>query len=202
MATFVPAVNCAEVTVNGSQSGWPCQFGIAAEHDGVITSPDIDDLLEIFDTWISESLLSVMCPGAIVNNVAARDLTTEDSFDISSVIDEPGTGSGDCLPAQVSVCITKRTSLSGRSRRGRMYLYGVRSDLTSDTRHLTSGGLASYNLVANSLTASFVSTEWTPVVLSRVSAGVPRVTALITPITFMECRDTRLDTQRRRLGRS
>lgn len=202
MPTFVSVPEVAQVSVNGSQAGHPAQFGIACLHDGAITSVAIDDLLTAFDTWISESVLPAMCAASTINNITVRDLTTEDSYDQFSVIEADGGAAGDCLPAQTAVVLTKRTSLSGRSRRGRLYMFGVPAVFAEDQRHLTPGALAQYNAVGSSLLALLITTDWTPVVVSYVTAGAPRVTPLVTPISALECRDTRIDTQRRRLGRS
>jgi len=201
MPTFIPVTDVAAVAVNGSQAGKTCQFTIAALHDGTIDSTSIDDLLTIFDTWIAESLLAVMCAETTVTNVSARDLTTEDGFDRFSVIEANGVNEDGCTPAQNAVVLTKRTGLSGRSRRGRMYIFGVPQDYLLDVRHLSATGVSAYNTVGSSLMASFVSTDWTPVVVSYISEGAPRVTPLVTPLIALEINDTRLDTQRRRLGR-
>lgn len=202
MPSFVPVSDVALATVNGSQAGHPAQFGLHCLHDGAITSVAIDELLEAFDTWVGESLLAAMCAASTVNNIQVRDLTTEDSYDQSSVIEADGTSESDCTPAQVAVVMTKRTSLAGRSRRGRMYLFGVSQGALEDQRHLTPTGLSLYNTVGSSLMSVLATTDWTPVVVSYVADGAPRVTPLVTPMTALECRDTRLDTQRRRLGRS
>jgi hypothetical protein len=202
MPPFVPVTDVASVTVNGSQAGHPAQFGLDCLHDGAITSITIDDLLTIFDTWIAESLLPVMCEGSTINNIQARDLTSEDSYDQTSIVETDGTNPTACEPAQVAVVLTKRTSLSGRSRRGRMYLFGVPEAYQQDERHITAAAVAAYNEVGSSLMTAFVGTEWTPVVVSYIDDGAPRVTPLVTPLTALECRDSRYDTQRRRLGRS
>lgn len=202
MPTFVPVTDVAAVTVNGSQAGHPAQFGIAALHDGAITSVAIDDLLTIFDTWIAESLLPILCEGTTITNIQARDLTSEDSYDQTSIVETPGSHASPCQPAQVAIVLTKRTSLAGRSRRGRMYIFGVPETYQEDERHITAAAVAAYNAAGSSLLTSFVGGDWTPVVVSYVADGVPRVTPLVTPITALECRDTRFDTQRRRLGRS
>lgn len=202
MPTFVPAPNCAEVTVNGEQAGIPCQFGIGFEFTSDPSLTDLDDLLALIIPWLSSDLATLMNPVAHITSVEAKVLTTDEGFIKDIEVDIAGTAEGDPLPAQVSVCLTKDTGLAGRSRRGRLYTWGVDSSFVTTVRTLGVVGIGLYNAAFANLLVDVDGSGWVPVVISTISDGVPRVSALITPIFQIVCRDARLDTQRRRLGRS
>lgn len=90
------------------------------------------------------------------------------------------------LPPQCAGVITWRTGLSGRSHRGRTFLPGVAESDQSDGI-LLSGYITAVQAVVTQMLAVFgpagSDTNWQFVVISEVSAGVPRVPKIGTAIT-------------------
>lgn len=202
MPTFVPAPKCAQLTINGEQAGIQCQFGLGVEFPTEPALTDMDALLIVVGDWITSDLVPLLNTNAHVTSMKLQVLTTAEGFVKDIELDETGTGTGIPLPSQVAVCMTKDTGLAGRSRRGRLYIWGVHDNNTSSVRTLSLAGMGNYNTALDNLLTALIPTTWFPVVISTINAGAPRVTALITPVFQIVCRDARLDTQRRRLGRS
>jgi hypothetical protein len=202
MATFVPAERCAQLTVNGEQVGIPCQFGLGIQFPTEPTLTDLDDVLLVIGDWITTSLVPLMNGSAHITSMKLQVLTTADGLVKDIELDETGSGTGEQLPSQVAVCMTKDTGYAGRSRRGRLYVWGVDGDNINTVRTLSLEGMGQYNTAFDDLLTALIPTTWVPVVISTIADGAPRVTALATPIFQIVCRDARLDTQRRRLGRS
>jgi hypothetical protein len=202
VATFVPAPKCVVVTVNGEQAGIPCQFGFGVRLPTEPILTDLDELVTLVGDWITDPFIGLLNGAAHVTSVKAQVQTTADGLVKDIELDETGTDITHALPSQVAVCVTKDTGYAGRSRRGRLYVWGVAEGNTSGVRTLSLAGMSAYNTVFATLLTSLAATDWVPVIISTIEAGVPRTTALITDVFQMVCRDARLDTQRRRLGRA
>jgi hypothetical protein len=198
---FVPAPNCAQIAIRGVQSGQPCEMTIGAQHAGAYTLGDLNDLTASVDAWVNTDLLDQIGNDCGYTGVSARGLASLE--DLESILDEPlPGGSGNvALPANVALCVTKRTGYTGRSARGRMYMWGVPIGAAEDVRHISNAANVGYTAIFDNLLAAIVDGGWTAVVISKYSGGVPRTTATVRVITALEIRDNRLDTQRRRLGK-
>jgi hypothetical protein len=188
--------------VNGQQAGVQCQFGIGFRFPTEPVLTDLDALLLVVGDWITTYYVPLLNVQADVTSMKLQVLTTADGLVKDIELDETGTADGDALPSQVSVCMTKDTGYAGRSRRGRLYTWGVPAERTDSVRTLSVAGLGAYNAAFLTLLSDVAETSWVPVVVSTVEAGAPRSEALVTEIFQIVCRDARLDTQRRRLGRS
>lgn len=111
----------------------------------------------------------------------------------------PGTASGDGLPNNCGLCVSFRTGLTGRSRRGRNYTIGMTEShqaagvVNSTYRNAV---LAAYSALAANLAAN---TDWVHNIASFFSNGEPRLQALKTPVTAYQVVDDFVDSQRRRL---
>lgn len=77
--------------------------------------------------WVEDVLpqfVDVFVDDCLVQRLEARNVTQPQfGFDFDLASPEPGTLTGEVLPAQVAAVISWRTGLVGRSRRGRSYLW-------------------------------------------------------------------------------
>ena len=197
---FIPAVNCAEIRINGVQGGQPCSMSIDAVFPSAFDGTDLASLAAAVDGWANIHLLGVLGDDVFYKGVTVTGLDALDAA--QSILDEPlpGGNGTNALPANVAVCITKYTGAIGRSQRGRMYVWGVPIAYQASARTMTGGAQALYSDVFDNLLVAIGAEGWSAVVLSYITGGVPRVTAQIRQIVAIEARDARLDTQRRRLG--
>jgi len=203
MVAFIPAPDCALVEVIGNQSGQPCEFTFAVQHSGAYDLANMVALAGAVDGWYNDNLLSSLPSSVTYEGVTVRGLSSE--VDLRYDLSEPLPGLdtvNDPFPAQVALCVTKRTGFTGRSARGRMYFWGINSQFRLDDRHIDDAGMSGYGDTLDPLVTAVAGAGWAVGVLSYQTAGAPRVTALFTLLDHFQIRDNRLDTQRRRLGKS
>jgi hypothetical protein len=202
MPTFIPAVNCAMVEVIGNQSGQPCEFTFAAQFPSAYDTAALEALGAAVDGWVNTYLLDQISEDVTYEGITVRGLSSEVDlrYDLSEPL--PGAAAVVPFPAQVALCVTKRTGFTGRSSRGRMYLWGIRSDYRLDDRHINDTGVAAIQAAVDPLIAAVDSAGWGMGLLSYVTGGIPRVSAAFLLLSSLQVRDNRLDTQRRRLGKA
>lgn len=108
------------------------------------------------------------------------------------------------MPPQVSIAISLRTGLSGRSYRGRVFFVGLPNSLTHSFGVVPGSTQTTYQGIWNALRTSLVTAGFQLCVLSLYSgvdgAGnkIPRAAGVATPVTSIIV-GARLDTQRKRL---
>lgn len=202
MPSFIPAPNCALVEVLGNQDGKACEFTCAAEYASGYVLSNLVALAGAVDGWVNTQLLGFLGNNVMYEGVTVRGLESDADlrYDLSEPL--PGGGPNAAVPAQVACVLTKYTGFTGRSQRGRLYVFGLDESLLADTRHITTSAQTNLNTAFAAFITAVIGVGWEPVVLSYFHDHAPRVTAQIKPITDLIVRDTRLDTQRRRVGRS
>lgn len=105
---------------------------------------------------------------------------------------------GDAYPANVALCMTHRTNLAGRSRRGRTYFGGIPESAGQLNSASASFQLNLAGAFANVL-ADIDALGYVLVVVSRFANGAPRAQGLSTAVTTSLFRDGRFDSMRGRL---
>lgn len=167
---------------------------------GSVTAADLEAVSAAYGTWFVGAGNDEVSTGIQLVEISTRDLTAEDSFIDTNVMSPAISGqvANPVMPMNVTLALRLTTGFAGRSRRGRLYFIGLPEQSVSGDYILTApanGIVEDYTTLKNALaTAGY---EW--VVVSRVNEGVPRTTALITPITAVSYYDLRVDSQRRRL---
>lgn len=102
------------------------------------------------------------------------------------------------MPNNVTLCVTFRTEMRGRSFRGRSFVVGLATNQVVSQNVIDPAAgtiLNAYQDLRDEAAAAGVPL----VVVSRFAAGNPRVTGLATPVTAVVLRDSVVDSQRRRL---
>lgn len=197
---FQPAPGIAKVAIDMSFDGTPAAIIHHARADDPITAGTLSVLTGAYKVWITTELVDYISNSVYFISVTATSLES----DMAPQYIDPfspalyGAVGGDCTPNQVALVVTHRTGLTGRSARGRTYVPGIPEGVTVNSRVTTSyrDGLGA---AFEALRTILPPVGWTPVVLSRYTAGAARPTAIGTDILRYEVRSTRLDTQRRRL---
>lgn len=154
----------------------------------------------VLASWFSNDGKSMFSQALSLVNIRMTDLTTQNSGGLEYAIGLPiaGTWTGDHLPANCALCITKRTANRGRSYRGRMYLPGIPEGQTTG-----SFVAQSYLDIVHAKLAMIdeFSIDSVPVLLgvvTRYTNGAPRAQGIFTPVTQL-VGNRRIDSQRRRL---
>jgi len=155
---------------------------------------------ELWDWWAAE-MRPLLAPQISLQEVFITDLTSATSETYTYVGGSgpiAGTAAGAALPSNVAACISFRTGGRGRSSRGRNYVAGlIEADVTMNTVDPTTA--AALVTAYSELLGAPAITDGVWSVVSRVSGGVPRETALVQPITAAIMTDRTVDSQRRRL---
>jgi hypothetical protein len=158
-------------------------------------------------TWLTHLHTGISLTGVHVKDLRAAFNPTIESTGVSI----PGTSTGGELPQDCASVATLRTAQSGRGFVGRAYLPGLTQDNLADSRHWNSSlgpaMIAFMNGINTAMTA-----QGLPWVLAQRALlantdpnapppyNQPRQAAVI-PITACAMADTRVDSQRKRLGR-
>jgi hypothetical protein len=166
-------------------------------------SADAQDLLDLAAAWVAEWVINIKPYIALevsLNSVKVTDLTTNTSPTVTYTTGLPqfGAQTGALLPNNVSLAVTRRTALRGRSQRGRIYWPGftepnvVNNAVATNLVQAIVIGLNATNVIVTTLG------NWEAVVVSRYTNGAPRASGIFTPITNWST-DAMIDSQRRRL---
>lgn len=130
-----------------------------------------------------------------------RYMDLENDAFLTDALAIPGTLVGEPLPSEVTICISLRSGLTGRSQRGRLYHVGIgegntTGDLISEAYR--SNLIAGYaGLLADGIAVDFI---WS--VVSFVSNGAPRLSGQVTPYEYVTIVDRVVDSQRKRKPRA
>lgn len=196
---FIPLPAGFRVAVEFNKNG---QIVVNVYH---VTSPlpvnttNIDALVEIFRAWWEESLAPTSNVELQLVRIVATDIRIENGQQVILDISPPAPGElpQQGTPNQVALVASWRTGFSGRSFRGRTYFAGLQNTEIVDN-DVTNVRLTALGASFASLVTRLDAGDFDLVVASYRALGVPRLTAVATPVTNVVM-DSRVDTQRRRL---
>jgi hypothetical protein len=169
----------------------------------VVTMTNLGNALE---TWWATEYSPLVSSGVSLREIA---LTSMDSITGPQVTIVPspalaGLNLGAQMPNNISLTVSFRTALRGRSFRGRNYVVGfVEAQIAGNEVN----GVDAQNWADayNAIPGAIAGTTYAWVVASRFSGTdangdpIPRVTGIATPVTTALVVDTVVDSQRRRL---
>lgn len=196
---FIPAVRTARATIEYALFGHQCVNVFHMQNDVDWTEASLQGLTALLTTWWTTTLAIHQSSDVNYVRSTARDVSTAEGL---IIINGDGSGTNGTqafasLPGNVAACISWRTGLSGRTRRGRSYIAGLPINArTGDS--LTEGNIGALVDAGEALIADCLDGGYPLVVASYQLNNAPRTTALLTPVTNVIV-DARLDTQRRRL---
>jgi hypothetical protein len=197
---FIPAPDTVRVDIQYTLAGQQAQntlwFRFRA---GSPTVPDLTALgVGINDYW-GLAVMPLLSHNLVMVGNVATDWTTETSPAVNTPTSVTGGDTGADLPNNVAVCVTILTAGRGKSSRGRNYVPGIPdSGRTGVNGILDTFGtdlLSAYT----GILGSAIDADWEWSVVSFMSGGVDRVTALVQPVIGAALTDLVLDSQRRRL---
>jgi len=200
--TFVPAPDCAEAVIQATYGGVNIANVINFKKFGGYDQTAIDALAALVDVAVGDAYLGLLSNGVAYSGTTVRGLS--DIIDLSGFNDAfagPGELATAGLPANVTLCITLRTGFTGRSARGRFFAMPTVADqLSTPDAFVSTFGTQLVSFLTDLKAAALV-LGWTMVIVSRFSNGVPRGTAIATPVTNIVARNNLTDSQRHRLPR-
>lgn len=181
---FIPVPDVALCRVSGRIDGQltinTLYFEISG---GGITPVNLADLAAAVDSWASGSLAPLLSEDWTYERTDAIDLTTQTGFVSTFASPVVGGVEGEAAPNNVACCISIRTGNAGRSFRGRNFVPGIpNSVITLNTLDagFRTGLLSAYGELVGA--GTFLA-GWQFGVVSRYTAGAPRATGVISPVT-------------------
>lgn len=158
-------------------------------------------------TWWVANLAPLIWSGVQLREVVVTDLDSATGPQVSVIPATTTFGEQNLapLPNSVSLTVSFRTALRGRSFRGRNYVVGLVEAQTSGANVVDGATLAAYINAYEGLIAIAGANGADWVVVSRFSGvdgngdPIPRATGIATPITTVLVVDNVVDNQRRRL---
>lgn len=200
---FQPVIDTVEIDMIFTLNGVPAQNVFYAELVGGYVLADLVALATQIDinwqgNWRTEQPAEVTYLRTEVRGLALQnDIATSNNTSTN-----PGTHISAALPNNVTFAIKKESGFTGRSARGRSYWIGIPQDqiLLADENRLSAGFIALLVANVDTVRTSIIAVApWVPVLVSRFTAGAPRVTGLTFPWVTTTNVDNRVDTQRGRL---
>lgn len=200
---FIPVDEVARVTITYTDTAG--NEGVNVIHCRTNELPVsvvlMNDLLDGIEAWLTASWAPLVSNQARAIRLEALDLTQDDSFYVSRTISVQGTDPGALLPPQDTVAISLRSPYSGRSRRGRLYHYGL-LESRQDGGYIDNTSLAAFVTLYEELLTAIAGVNWVWGVVSFVENGVPRSQGLFTGITYIVITDNIVDSQDKRKPRA
>lgn len=199
---FIPVPTVAQAQVFGRIDGQQTINDLYfASVSPPITLGQLDSLALALADWFTATVLTFLSASYSFERVHVRDLTTQAGFIAESANGAgPGGAGGAFVPNNVAPCISFRTSVAGRSGRGRNYIPGVPQSVVNGNT-MTSGFMADMVAAYQQLlpSGSLHPDGWLWVVVSRFTANAPRPAGVANAVLSVLFADTTVDSQRRRL---
>jgi len=154
--------------------------------------------------------LALLSPTVSLDAVSIKDLRTANQAELLSTSGAAlGTGTGDPLASSTALVVTHRTQQSGQGFRGRSYLAGMVASTLSDPNTFSPSANAAALAFLEGVRQVMSSNSMPMVVAQRaLGAGTHHDgspwsarPADVVPVIALDIANTRVDTQRRRLGR-
>lgn len=203
---FIPVANTALAELRFTQNGQQVENTLWFEN---ASDPDVTALqaldAALFDWWVA-NLQPIQSSNLQLREITVTSMTTASSATDTFVppTAEFGASTANVVPGNVTMSISFRTALRGRSFRGRNYALGLTEDQIAGNQFVT-GLTALWQAAYDALIVAAATAGWTWVVVSRFSGvdgdghPVPRSAGVTTPVTSVVVVDDNVDSQRRRL---
>jgi len=173
---------------------------------GAFTQANLDAVSAGVFTAFHDQLLVQLTTDTNLVECLAVDLSSVTG--LTSLHTGSGAGGlgGTAMPSNVALCVSWKEALHYRGGHPRSYMGGVSATFLADVRHVTTSFAGIMQTAANNFRTA-VNAIASPGVTSFALVGVhytlgkvPRVPPLVTPVLTASV-NTRLDSQRRRLGK-
>lgn len=197
---FQAVPDTAEVTIVADLAGQVCTNTLFYKNAAAWGETELQELVDaIWAVWavfVDDELHS----NYILQRVEAKDLRT--AIGVQAVTDEtpvPGTKTGTTVPNNVALAVARRSGLTGRSTRGRLFIPLTTEANTESTNVASTSFATACESVLDAMDAAMSAIDWTAVIVSRVQNLETLPVALTYDIVSWIVVDRVLDSMRRRL---
>ena len=197
---FVPAPNTIQCDVLFMYFGQRVENVLHVQVPGGVDAATIDSTAEEVRDWVQASLLPLLVPAVSFIGVEAKNLSIEAGGTAFAAAIPPVLGGsvGDGMPGGTAFVVTLKTAQTGRSFRGRKFVFGLnRSQIVGN--QIGASYAADIVDAFNDLIAVLAAVSKLLVIVSRIQDKIKLTTAEVTPVTIASFADLDVDSQRRRL---
>jgi len=197
---FIPVPDTALVEIRGTYFGQEIENTLYFEKVGGYISADLADLAALVRAWFFDEMLPILTEDYIFREVVATDISTESGAIVFNTAETGETGAiaSPGMPGNVCLAVSFRTGQAGRSYRGRNFISGL-TEAAVDGNTLNETYRTAFGAAYSALLTVLEDTDFVWGVVSRFTAGAPRVVGVITQIISVLVVDAFIDSQRRRL---
>lgn len=199
---FQPAPDIAEVEIRMTLQGVPVEnvLHFINTLGDPWSAPTIQALAQSALANFTTTVLTTQCTALSLRSVLAKDLSAEVApmFEAFPLVPVTGPLTGPAMPNQNAVVLTKRSGLTGRSARGRVYHCGFTEDQVSGN-FITDPYADDVNNAWQAFVEALNEDDFVMVILSRRTGGVLRPAGIAFNMTSLGLRNNRIDSQRRRM---
>lgn len=205
---FIPVANTVEVELRMTLDDQKIENTLYFESANAPVFADMALLASNIVIWWDTSIAPLLPVDVVLREVVVTDLTSATGPQYSSALDgsNAGTLGQPALPNNVTLAVSFRTALRGRSFRGRNYVPALtEGQVVNNT--VNSSVLLDYTNAYNAIITEVAPSDgpWTWVIVSRYSGvdsegkPIPRVAGVTTPVQAAVIVDATIDSMRRRL---
>lgn len=198
---FIPVPNVAQAEIRGLLNSEEVENVLHFQFNGSQTQADLMELGDGLWTWYDTYIKPLVGGLMSVREIYLTDLTSQTgpTFSYTQPFPINGTATGDTLPNNCALSVTKRTAKRGRSYRGRIFHMGLVESQVSASYVLSSFGPTIASAYAQLAGADTIYAGYTFCVVSRYANKQPRTVGIATPVTGTVITNLAIDSQRRRL---
>lgn len=149
---------------------------------GGITPVNLLALTGAVASWVTGSIVPLVCDSWTGTQVVGRDLTVQNGAVAAVTVGQPGEVTTEAVPNNVAACVSFRTGVSGRSFHGRNYVAAIPNAQVTLNTIDSALIIALVEAYTQLVGAGTFLAGWQWGVVSRVTAGAPRANGIITPI--------------------
>lgn len=196
---FQPVPNVVQLVAQYNSLGEICENVYHYSSGAAPTATTMNALIDAFIAYEVAQLNTIRNTSTALTRLTATDMGSASGVlvDRAVVPATVGTNAGTADPNNVTVAVSWRTGLRGRSFRGRTFHIGM-SETLRTANHVADVAVPFFISKYTGLIVLGVAPIFTLQVVSRFSNKVKRLTGIATPVTAVTL-DTLLDSQRRRL---
>lgn len=196
---FIPADETARIAITYTNNLGNTAVNVihVMTDEAPITLSVLGGMADVVENWLASDWADVAGQNWTATNLDLRDLTTATGPVLAREVTEAGVLTAENLPSQVTIAISLRTGVAGRSGRGRLYHVGlVESQVTGD--YINGAALTALQTAYNNLRLALEAASYFWIVASFYTNGAPRVSAQRRAIQSVTLTDSRVDRQIRR----
>jgi hypothetical protein len=196
---FQVVPNGIETVFNATQNGVPIVNVFWTKVAGSVSPSDLANAADNFHIWWTTEVQAGLHTSYVLNSIVSTDKSVANGQQVTRNYNTGNTGAltGAAAAANAALVLGWRTVNTGRSFRGRTYIGGLASATLLDAQHVNTADAVAFATAGSALITQMQTVAQILCVLSRVAAGVLRITGLLTEIISVVV-DTKVDSQRRR----